>query len=53
MRGKLEVTQLMAQQIALVGVGPKANDVLGLPMARDLFLSAYIGRPDGFYTVVH
>lgn len=50
LRGKLEVTQLMAQQIALVGVGPKANEVLGLPMARDLFISAYLGRPDGFYT---
>jgi len=50
LRGKLELTQLMAQQIAAVGVGPKANDVLGLPLARESFLSAYLGRPDGFYT---
>ncbi|WP_419830578.1 methyl-accepting chemotaxis protein [Methylobacterium sp.] len=52
LRGKLDVTQLMAQQIALAGIGPEANDVLGLPMARNLFFSAYIGRPDGFYTMV-
>ncbi|MCJ2143147.1 methyl-accepting chemotaxis protein [Methylobacterium sp. E-066] len=50
LRGKLELTQLMAQQIAVVGVGPKADDVLGLPLAREVFFSAYLGRVDGFFT---
>ncbi|SFL61625.1 methyl-accepting chemotaxis protein [Methylobacterium pseudosasicola] len=50
LRGKLDLTQLIAQQIAVAGVGPKADDVLGLPLAREVFFSTYLGRPDGFFT---
>ncbi|MCJ2124727.1 methyl-accepting chemotaxis protein [Methylobacterium sp. J-077] len=52
LRGKLELTQFMTQQIAAVGVGPKADAVLGLPLAREVFFSTYLGRPDGFFTVM-
>ena len=50
LRGKLDLTQMMAQEIAVTGAGPEANRVLGTPVALDDFVMNFFGRPDGFYT---
>ncbi|MCJ2057058.1 methyl-accepting chemotaxis protein [Methylobacterium sp. J-048] len=50
LRGKLDLTQLIAQEIVAVGAGPEADRVLGAPIARDAFLLSSFGRTDGFYT---
>ncbi|WP_264051296.1 methyl-accepting chemotaxis protein [Methylobacterium flocculans] len=50
LRGKLDLTQGMAQVIAIGGAGPEADGVLGAPIARETFLLSSFGRADGFYT---
>ncbi|WP_267358674.1 MULTISPECIES: methyl-accepting chemotaxis protein [unclassified Methylobacterium] len=47
LNGKVQLIQLMAQQSAVVGVGSKVGDVLGLPLPRETFLSSYVGGQDG------
>ena len=50
--GKLQLTQIVAQQISVVGIGPQVDDVLGLQAARETFVSTYVGGLDGFYREV-
>jgi methyl-accepting chemotaxis protein len=50
LRGKVDLTQLMAQQVAVVGASPVADSVLGAPIARETFLLSSFGGTDGFYT---
>ncbi len=50
LRGKLNLTRLMAEEIAVIGAGPGADGVLGAPIARESFLLSSFGRTDGFYT---
>jgi methyl-accepting chemotaxis protein len=50
LRGRLNLSQLMAQGVAVVGAGPAADGVLGAPIARETFLLSSFGRTDGFYT---
>ncbi|SFL61606.1 methyl-accepting chemotaxis protein [Methylobacterium pseudosasicola] len=50
LRGKLDLTQLMAQEVVTVGPGAEASRVLGAPIALEAFLMNFFGRTDGFYT---
>ncbi|WP_267421403.1 hypothetical protein [Methylobacterium sp. GC_Met_2] len=50
LRGKLDLIQLMAQEISGTGVGPEADRVLDAPIVRQGFYVSYLGRTDGFYT---
>jgi len=50
--GKVQLIQILAQQIALTGVGPQAGETLGLGVPRETFISTYVGGPDGSYREV-
>nr|WP_091715869.1 methyl-accepting chemotaxis protein [Methylobacterium phyllostachyos] len=50
LRGKLDLMQLAAEEIAGTGVGPEADRVLDAPIVRRGFYVSYLGRVDGFYT---
>ena len=50
LRGKLDLSEFIAQEVARVGVGPAADTVLGSPRARETFEINILGRKDGFYT---
>jgi methyl-accepting chemotaxis protein len=50
LRGKLDLMQLAAEEIAGTGVGPEADRVLDAPIVRQGFYVSYLGRTDGFYT---
>ncbi|CAA2158214.1 Methyl-accepting chemotaxis protein PctA [Methylobacterium brachiatum] len=52
LRGKLDLTQLMAQQASLATAGAAANAVIGAPAVRETFYVSYVGRPDGSYDMV-
>ncbi|KNY21377.1 hypothetical protein [Methylobacterium sp. ARG-1] len=52
LRGKLDLTQLMAQQASLATAGAAANAVIGAPAVRDTFYVSYVGRRDGCYDMV-
>jgi methyl-accepting chemotaxis protein len=50
LRGKLDLMQLVAEEIAGTGLGPEADRVLDVPIVRQGFYVSYLGRSDGFYT---
>ncbi|MBA9062020.1 methyl-accepting chemotaxis protein [Methylobacterium fujisawaense] len=50
LRGKLDLTQMMAQQITASGRESDTDRVLDAPIIRDSFYVSFFGRPDGFYT---
>ncbi len=52
LHGKVQLIQIMAQQIARAGVGPQADETLGLAVPRETFISTYVGSPDGAYREV-
>ncbi|SFJ47848.1 methyl-accepting chemotaxis protein [Methylobacterium brachiatum] len=49
LRGKLDLTQMMAQQVPAQGAEPAVDAVLGAPIVRETFYVSYIGRTDGAY----
>ena len=52
LRGKLDLTLMMAQQIPDSGTGSAVDTVLGAPIVRETFYVSYLGRTDGAYTKI-
>ncbi|UIY45288.1 methyl-accepting chemotaxis protein [Methylobacterium radiotolerans] len=52
LRGKIDLTQLAAQEIGATGGEATPERVFELPVLRETFPVRYIGRPDGSFTQV-
>ena len=50
LRGKIDLTQMLAQQAALHGIDAASDRALDLPISRDSFLISYVSRTDGFFS---